>query len=106
MNLKDYDEFPDRLPILVEESIFLYPFMIAPIFMSDEQNINAVNYAIDNNKLLTVVVSTPSNEGKRGTTSFYNVGVVGNVMRKVTLPDGRIKVLFQGLEKVFILIGS
>ncbi|MCK5110435.1 MAG: endopeptidase La [Arcobacteraceae bacterium] len=102
MELTNYDQFPDKLPIVIEDDMFLYPFMIAPLFMSDEQNINAVNYAIDNNKLLTVVVSTPTNEGKRGATSFYNVGVVGNVMRKVTLPDGRIKVLFQGLEKVFI----
>ena len=102
MQLTDYDQFPDKLPIVIEDDIFLYPFMIAPLFISDEQNTNAINYAIDNNKLITVVVSTPSNEGKRGSTSFYNVGVVGNVMRKVTLPDGRIKVLFQGLAKVVV----
>ena len=102
MELKDYDVFPDKVPVVIEDDMFLYPFMIAPLFMSDEQNIKAVNYAIDHNKLLVVVVSTPANEGKRGTSSFYNVGVVGNVMRKVTLPDGRIKVLFQGLSKVVV----
>ncbi len=97
MKLTDYDNFPDKLPILVEESIFLYPFMIAPIFISDEQNINAVEHAIQNNKLITVTVS------KNGSNSeFYNVAVVGNIMRKITLPDGRVKVLFQGLEKVKI----
>ena len=57
MKLADYDSFPDRLPILIEDSIFLYPFMIAPIFISDEQNINAVEYAINNNKLITIAVS-------------------------------------------------
>lgn len=102
MELKDYDKFPDELPVVIEDDIFLYPFMIAPLFISEEQNIKAVNYAIDNNKLLTIAVSTPKNEGKRDSTSFYNVGVVGNIMRKVTLPDGRIKVLFQGLSKVLI----
>jgi ATP-dependent Lon protease len=102
MQLKDYDNFPDKLPILIEDDMFLYPFMIAPLFISDEQNKKSVEYAIENNKLLAVVVSTPKNEGKRGSTTFYNVGVVGNVMRKVTLPDGRIKVLFQGLEKIVV----
>ncbi len=97
MKLTDYDSFPDRLPILVEESIFLYPFMIAPIFIEDEQNINAVEYAINNNKLITVAVSK-----NKATNEFYNVAVVGNIMRKITLPDGRVKVLFQGLEKVEI----
>jgi ATP-dependent Lon protease len=102
LELKDYNKFPDKLPLIIEDDIFLYPFMIAPIFINDEQNIKAVNYAMENNKLITVVVSTPNNEGKRGSSSFYNVGVAGNVMRKVTLPDGRIKVLFQGLEKVIV----
>jgi ATP-dependent Lon protease len=100
MKLTDYDSFPDRLPILVEDSIFLYPFMIAPIFISDEQNINAVEYAINNNKLITVAVSKNTKDKK--TNEFYNVAVVGNIMRKITLPDGRVKVLFQGLEKVEI----
>ena len=97
MKLTDYDTFPDRLPILVEESIFLYPFMIAPIFIEDEQNINAVEYSINNNKLITVAVAKSS-----APNDFYNVAVVGNIMRKITLPDGRVKVLFQGLEKVEI----
>ncbi len=100
MKLADYDSFPDRLPILVENSIFLYPFMIAPIFIGDEQNINAVEYAIDNNKLITIAVSKNTKEKK--TNEFYNVAVVGNIMRKITLPDGRINILFQGLEKVEI----
>ena len=100
MKLTDYDSFPDRLPILVEESIFLYPFMIAPIFIADEQNINAVEYAIKNNKLITVAVSKNTTDKK--SNEFFNVAVVGNIMRKITLPDGRVKVLFQGLEKVEI----
>ena len=97
MKLADYDSFPDRLPILIEENIFLYPFMIAPIFIEDEQNINAVEYSINNNKLITVAVS----KSKTG-NDFYDIAVVGNIMRKITLPDGRVKVLFQGLEKVSI----
>ncbi|MEA3290044.1 MAG: endopeptidase La [Campylobacterota bacterium] len=100
MQLTDYDSFPDRLPILVEQSMFLYPFMIAPIFINDEQNINAVEYAINNNKLITVAVSSETKDDN--SSEFYNVAVVGNIMRKITLPDGRIKVLFQGLEKVEI----
>ncbi len=100
MQLKDYDKFPDRLPILIEDSMFLYPFMIAPIFINDEQNINAVEYAINNNKLITVAVSSKTKNNN--SNEFYNVAVVGNIMRKITLPDGRIKVLFQGLEKVEI----
>ena len=99
MELSNYDSFPQEIPLIVEDDIFLYPFMIAPLFLSDENNIAAVEHAIDENKLVIVSVSKPGHEGLRDKDSFYDVGVVGNIMRKVTLPDGKIKILFQGLAK-------
>jgi ATP-dependent Lon protease len=99
MELENYDEFPQTIPLIIEDDIFLYPFMIAPLFLSNEQNIKAVEYAIEHNKLVIVTVSKHGKEGKREVDSFYDVGVVGNIMRKVALPDGKIKVLFQGLVK-------
>ncbi len=99
MELENYDEFPQSLPLIIEDDIFLYPFMIAPIFLNDEQNLKSVQEAIDNNKLVVISVSKPGFEGKRGLDGFYDVGVVGNIMRKITLPDGRVKILFQGLAK-------
>ena len=100
MQLKDYDSFPDTLPLVIEENMFLYLFMIAPLFIEDEANKKAVQHAIDNNKLLVVAVKMQSDDKKRD--NFYNVAIAGNIMRKVNLPDGRIKILFQGLAKVVI----
>lgn len=103
MELENYEEFPQTIPLIIEDDIFLYPFMIAPLFLSNEDNIKSIEYAIEHNKLVMVTVSKPSKESKRYKDSFYDVGVVGNIMRKVSLPDGKIKVLFQGLVKGKIL---
>ena len=102
MELENYDSFPQEIPLIIEDDVFLYPFMIAPLFLSNEENIKAVEHAIEENKLVIVTVSKPGFEGKRENNSFYNVGVIGNIMRKVSLPDGKIKVLFQGLAKGII----
>jgi len=99
MELENYESFPQEIPLVIEDDVFLYPFMIAPLFLSNEENIKAVEHAIEENKLVIVSVSKPGSEGKRENDSFYNVGVIGNIMRKVSLPDGKIKVLFQGLAK-------
>ena len=99
MELDNYDNFPQDIPLIIEDEIFLYPFMIAPLFLSNEQNIKAVESAMEENKLVIVAVSKQGQEDKRAKDSFYDVGVVGNIMRKVSLPDGKIKVLFQGLAK-------
>jgi len=99
MELENYDEFPQELPLIIEDDVFLYPFMIAPLFLSDATNIKAVEHAIEENKLVIVSVSKAGFEGERKKDNFYDVGVIGNIMRKVSLPDGKIKVLFQGLVK-------
>ncbi|QKJ27605.1 endopeptidase La [Aliarcobacter cibarius] len=99
MQLENYEDFPQTIPLIIEDELFLYPFMIAPIFLSDEQNIKAVENAIEFNKLVIVSVSKTANEKNREKDSFYDIGVIGNIMRKVSLPDGKIKVLFQGLAK-------
>ncbi len=99
MELENYDSFPQQIPLIVEDEVFLYPFMIAPLFLGSEENLKAVEHSIEHNKLVIVAVSKPGHEGKRDKDSFYDVGVIGNIMRKVSLPDGKIKVLFQGLAK-------
>ncbi len=99
MDLENYDSFPQQIPLIIEEDIFLYPFMIAPLFLNDKANIDAVEDAINNNKLVLVTVSKQGHENSRKKEHFYDVGVIGNIMRKVSLPDGKTKILFQGLAK-------
>jgi ATP-dependent Lon protease len=99
MKLSDYDSFPTDLPIIVEDELFLYPFMISPIFLSDEENIAAVNKAVEDNSLILVCAAKKAEEGKRDFEAIYDAGVIGSIMRKVALPDGRVKILFQGMAK-------
>ena len=99
MQLSDYDAFPTTLPIVVEDELFLYPFMISPIFLTDQKDIDAATDAMENNSLLFVTSSVPGKEGSRDFDAMYKVGVVGSIMRKVHIPDGRVKILFQGLAR-------
>jgi ATP-dependent Lon protease len=99
MKLSNYGEFPTDIPVIAEDEIFLYPFMISPLFLSDEKNIKAATKAIEDNSLVIVCPTKPLHEGERDYDALYDAGVVGSIMRKVSLPDGRVKVLFQGLAR-------
>lgn len=90
--MREINNFPKELPIIVENGIFLYPFMITPIFLNDETNIATLDYAIKNESMVVIV-------NRKDDGNIYNAGVIGNIMRKVSLPDGRIKILFQGAHK-------
>ncbi|MCK4874565.1 MAG: endopeptidase La, partial [Sulfurimonas sp.] len=99
MKLSDYGDFPADIHVIAEDELFLYPFMISPLFLSDESNILAATRAIEEGSLVIVCPTKPSHEGEREFDSLYDTGVVGSIMRKVALPDGRVKVLFQGLAR-------
>jgi len=99
LQLSDYDAFPNILPIVVEDELFLYPFMISPIFLTDQKDIDAATDAMENNSLLFVTSSMAGKEGNRDFDAMYKVGVIGSIMRKVHIPDGRVKILFQGLTR-------
>jgi ATP-dependent Lon protease len=99
MQLSDYDAFPSILPVLVEDDLFFYPFMISPIFLSSQEDIDAATYAMESNSLLFVTSTREGHEGEREFEAIYTYGVVGSIMRKVHIPDGRVKILFQGLAR-------
>ena len=104
MKLSDYDSFPSDLPIIVEDELFLYPFMISPIFLDDEENIEAADKALSDNSLIMICSAKSGQENLRDFEAIYEAGVVGTVMRKVALPDGRVKILFQGMAKGKIVV--
>lgn len=99
LQLSNYNTFPTELPIVAEDELFLYPFMITQLFLSDSDNIAAVNDALEKNTLLIVAPTKMGEEGTRDFDGIYDIGVIGSIMRKIALPDGRIKILFQGMAK-------
>ena len=99
MQIYESKMFPTQLPVIVEDELFLYPFMITPLFLSDDENIEALNLALESQSPILVVPTKAQNEGAREFDSIYDAGVIGTVMRRVPLPDGRVKILFQGTSK-------
>ena len=106
MKLSDYAPFPTKLPIIAADDMFFYPFMISPIFLDAREDIDAATYAMENNSLLFVTSTRDGHEGERKLDSIYTYGVVGSIMRKVNMPEGRVKILFQGLSKAVMLDGE
>ncbi|BCZ18960.1 ATP-dependent protease La [Helicobacter sp. NHP19-012] len=97
------DKFPSVVPVIVEEDSFMYPFMIVPIFINSEANIRAANKAAQERNDLIFVSCAKTNSNTTDKDKFYDVGVIGSIVRKVVLPDNRMKILFQGICKGRIL---
>lgn len=96
-------EFKDHLPLLPIRDLVVYPFMILPLFVGRESSIEAVEYALNNTERLILLSSQKDITAETPSPSeIYELGTVAMIMRMRKLPDGRIKILVQGLSKARI----
>jgi ATP-dependent Lon protease len=100
----DNIEFKDHLPLLPIRDIVVYPFMILPLFVGRESSIQAVEHALNQSDRLILLASQKDISAEHPDPSeIYDLGTVAMIMRMRKLPDGRIKILVQGLSKARIV---
>ena len=90
---------PEVLPVLPLRDISIFPFMIVPLFVSRERSIKAVDQALAENRMIMLVAQRDSNKEEPGVSDLYEVGTVAIIMRMLKLPDGRIRILVQGVSR-------
>ena len=95
-------EKKETYPVLPLRDIVVYPKMVVPLFVGREKSIRALQSAVDNDK--NVILLTQKDPGIEEPTDddVYQVGTVGTVLQLLRLPDGTVKVLIEGLERVKI----
>ncbi|MBP7416801.1 MAG: endopeptidase La [Pyrinomonadaceae bacterium] len=92
-------QIPDVLPVLPLRDIVIYPFMIVPLFVSRDRSIRAVEEALNNDRMILLVSQKDVNKEEPEQDDLYTVGTVAIIMRMLKLPDGRIRILIQGLSR-------
>lgn len=96
-------EFKETLPLLPVRDLVVYPFMILPLFVGRETSINAVEESLANTDRLILLASQKDIAAESPSPSeIYEMGTVAMIMRMRKLPDGRVKILIQGLAKARI----
>ena len=99
----DSIEFKDTLPLLPIRDLVVYPFMILPLFVGRESSIKAVEEALNNTDRLILLASQKDISAEQpAPEEIFELGTVAMIMRMRKLPDGRIKILIQGLSKARI----
>ncbi len=92
-------QIPSELPALPLRDIVIYPFMIVPLFVSRDKSIKAVEEALKENRMIVLVSQKDVNKEDPQQNDLYEVGTVAIIMRMLKLPDGRIRILIQGLSR-------
>lgn len=102
-NGKKQIEIPDTLPVLAARDIVVFPYMILPLFVGRDVSIKAIDHSLNTGKMILLLTQKDPNVEAPSLDDFYSVGTVSMIMRVLKLPDGRVKVLVQGLSKARVV---
>ena len=92
-------EIPDTLPVLPVRDIVVFPYMILPLFVGREMSIKAIEDSLSSSKMVLLLTQKDLNIENPTPEDLFSVGTIALVMRMLKLPDGRVKILVQGLSK-------
>ena len=92
-------EIPKKLPLLPIRDIVVFPYMVLPLFVGREMSIKAIEVALEGNRMIFLTSQKDISVENPTPSDLYSMGTVGVIMRMLKLPDGRIKILVQGVAR-------
>jgi ATP-dependent Lon protease len=93
---------PDTLPVLPLRDSVPFPETLTPLAIGQERSVRLVNDALAGNRMLAMVASRDPEREEPGPDDLYDVGVSGVVARMLKVPDGTLRILVHGAQRVEI----
>ncbi len=101
-NKEEKLHIPDTLPVLVLRDIVVFPYMIVPLYVGRAKSKQAVDTALNSNRMILLLTQKDANLEDPSPEEMYRVGTAALIVRMLKLPDGRMRVLVQGVSRAKI----
>jgi len=99
----DQDErikIPGSLPVLILRDIVVFPYMIVPLYVGRTKSKRAVDISLNSDRMILLLTQKDSSVEDPKLEHLYISGTVALIVRMLKLPDGRLRVLVQGISRV------
>jgi ATP-dependent Lon protease len=93
---------PEQLPVLPLRESVPFPETLTPLAIGQERSIQLVNDVLGGDRMLAMVASRNAEEENPGPDELYDVGVAGVVARMLKVPDGTLRILVHGAQRISI----
>jgi ATP-dependent Lon protease len=88
------------LPLLPLREMVVFPYMVVPLFVGRDKSIRSLEESINKRLDIVLVAQKDAQVNNPGPNDVFDIGVVGNVIQLLRLPDGTVKVLIEGIKRV------
>jgi ATP-dependent Lon protease len=95
-------DIPSSMPLLPVRDIVVFNYMILPLFVGRDKSVQAIDAALNDNRYLLLCAQKDEQTEDPGPDDVYQTGTVALIMRMLKMPDGRLKVLVQGISRARI----
>jgi ATP-dependent Lon protease len=92
--------FPATLPVLPLKETVVFPQSMTPLAIGQERSVRLIDDVVAGNRLLALVTSRDASIDAPGWDDIYTVGTVAIVHKMIKVPDGTLRILVQGIERV------
>ena len=90
------------IPVLPLRDVVVYPHMVIPLFVGREKSILALEAAMGDNKKILLLAQKNAEVDDPGQQDLYQIGTLSTILQMLKLPDGTIKVLVEGGDRVTV----
>jgi len=88
-----------KLPMMPIREMVIFPHMMAPFVVGRESSVRALEEALNGDRRIFLATQHDASVDEPTADDIYPVGVVGNIVQSVRMPDGNIKVLVEGVAR-------
>ncbi|BAL98266.1 MULTISPECIES: endopeptidase La [Caldilinea] len=93
----------DELPVLPLRGVVVYPMMWLPLPVGQERSLRLVEDILPSNRIIALVTSKDEEIEEPAPDEVYRIGTAAQVHRVLKTPDGTMRLLVQGLERIRLL---
>ena len=93
-------DYSSPFPVLPLRDVVVFPHMVVPLFVGREKSIVALEQAMQKGKHIVLVAQHDAAKEEPGLEDIYQVGVLANILQLLKLPDGTVKVLVEGMQRI------
>lgn len=89
--------------VLPLRDIVVFPHMIVPLFVGRDKSVQALEHVMHEDKEILLLTQKSPSDDDPGPDALYSIGTVGKILQLLKLPDGTVKVLVEGGDRVKVL---
>ena len=93
---------PVSLPLLPLRDVVVFPHMVIPLFVGRPKSIKALEIAMEGGKHILLVAQKSADKDEPSFDDLYGVGAIASILQMLKLPDGTVKVLVEGNQRVHV----